>query len=257
MTLTRRTRTFAALAAASALALSACGGDDDSSGDDSSTSASSSESSATDEESDDGETETEETESEDTETEESETESETEESEEGDDAASGDAVTASKSQLTFELPDGWETVDPNELLKDTGNAPQSLKDQAEASGQSLDQLLKNLASTVDVMAMGETKSGFTENINVIPQPQTMTESTLKTSYEQQGGKVTGSEEIDTSVGSAPAVTYTMSGGSGLSVRGAAVAIPTDEGSAIITVSTLDDKATEEILDTITESVKKA
>lgn len=242
MTTSRRTRSFAALAAASALALTACGnGDDSSEGDSSSSSETSSSSEETGSEP------------------ESETESEGEESEtesEGDDAASGDAVTAQKSGLTFELPDGWETIDPSELSKNSDDAPQSIKDMAESSGTSVDQLLQNLASTVDVMALGESKQGFASNVNVIPNPQPLTEAQLKSSYEQQGGTVTGTEEVETSAGAAPQVDYTMDG-EGQTIHGTAIAVPTDDGASVITVSTLDEKETEEVISTIVESVKKA
>lgn len=235
MTRTHGTRTFAALAAASALALTACGGGEDSSDGDSSSSSTTSSSEG-------GESP-------------EESSSPSEESSE-EDQASGDAVTARKSGLSFELPDGWEVIDPSELSKNSANAPQSLKDMAKSSGTTVDQLLDNLAQTVDLMAMGETKQGFAENVNVIPNPQPLTEAQLKSSYEQQGGTVTESDEVETSLGAAPMVTYTMAG-DGQTVQGAAIAVPGDEGAAVITVSTTDEKKTEEVLTTIVESVKKA
>ena len=47
----------------------------------------------------------------------------------------------------------------------------------------------------------------------------MSESALKSSYEQQGGTVSGTDEVDTNLGKAATATYTMEG-QGQTVRAA-------------------------------------
>lgn len=240
MTSPRRTRSFAALATASVLALTACGsgeGSGSSSDDSPSTSTSSSPSSA-----------------------ESSAAESSEESESPDETQSAESpegtVTAKKSGVSFELPQGWETFDPNELLKDTSNAPKGLEDMAKAQGVTVDQLLQNLAQSIDLMAMGESKNGFTDNVNVIPSPQPVSASELKASYEQQGGTVTGTDEVKTSAGAAPSVTYTMSN-AGRTIHGQVIGVPTDSGAALITVSASDASTAKEAITTIADSVQKS
>lgn len=223
MPATARIRPFAALAAASVLGLTACGDGDDSS---SSTSTSSSSSSSA--------------------------ESSSKTSEES--ASSEGTVTAKKSGVSLELPPGWETVDPKELLKDSSNAPKGLQDMAKAQGVTVDQLLQTLAQSVDLMAMGESKDGFTDNVNVIPSPQPVPAAELKASYEQQGGTVTGTDTVETSAGAASSVTYTMSNGA-MTIHGTALAVPTDSGAALITVSTTDAQTARKTMATIADSIR--
>lgn len=236
----RRTRTIAALAAASALTLSACGGDsttEESSTTETSTSASSE---AT------GESSTE-----------SATESPSEtESAEGDDAAAQGSVTATKSGLTFDVPDGWETIDPSALAGKPQDAPESIKTMAEDAGMPVDQFLQNLSTSIDVLVMGEAEDGFAQNINVIANPAALDTAQLKANLEQQNATVTGTEEIETEAGTTPMATYTMPVGE-QTVHGAMIAAPSDSGAGVITVSTLDEGDTEEIAKTITDSVKKS
>ncbi|EKA61539.1 dipeptide ABC transporter periplasmic protein [Janibacter hoylei PVAS-1] len=242
MMTTRRTRSFAALAAASALALSACGGDSDTEGSSSSTS-SSAESSASSSEGSESPSES---------ASESPSESESAEGESGGEGS----VTASKSGVTFDVPDGWTTVDPSALAKDPDKAPQSIKTMAETAGQPVDQFLTQLSQSIDVLVMGEAEDGFSPNINVIPSPQALTESDLKASLAQQSATVSGTEEVDTDSGKATVATYTMSAGS-QTVHGQMIAVPSDSGAAVITVSTIDKDETAEVAKTITDSVTKA
>ncbi|MGO1165261.1 MAG: hypothetical protein ACTMHL_01460 [Janibacter sp.] len=186
-------------------------------------------------------------------------ESESETSEESQDEESAQSsegtVSATKSGVSFELPTGWQTFDPSELLKDTSNVPKGVEDMAKAQGVTVDELLQNLSQSIDLMAMGETSQGFTDNVNVIPSPQAISASQLKTSYTQQGGTVTGTDSVSTSAGSAPAVTYTMST-SGKKIHGEAIAVPAGSGAAIITVSASDPETAEEAITTIADSVTK-
>lgn len=240
MTITRRARTCAALAAASALALSACGGDDSSNGGSSSSTSTSSSDSASSSASEPSESAS----------------APSSETPEGSDAAAEGTVTAQKSGLSFEVPDGWETIDPSALAQNSDEAPKALKDMAKSSGMSLDEFLQGMSQSIDVMALGESKNGFAQNVNVIANPSALTAADLKASLKQQKATVSTTEEVDTPEGKATVATYTLKVGS-QTVEGQMAAVPSDSGAGVITVSTIDKDETAEIMDSILKSVKKS
>lgn len=231
MTTTRRTRALAALAAASALTLSACGGGGEDSGEETSTS------SATSEDSEGSEGSGEDT------------------PDEGNDEEAGGDVTAEKSGVTFDVPEGWTTVNPSALLEEEGGQiPAELEEMAKAQGTTGEQLLQNLAQSVDVMVIGETSEGFADNVNVVASPQMPAESDVEAQLEQTGATVSGTEEVETSVGTALATDYTLSMG-GKSVHGRMLAVPSDNGAAMITASTLSADESAKVATTIIESIE--
>lgn len=259
MNTTRRARSLAAIAAATTLALSACGGGDEDSSEETSSATTSSQSETT-QESPEEETETEEEASEETEEESTDTESEeSEESEnsaETDESSSDGSVTASKSGVSFDAPDGWTSVDPADILNNSGDAPKALEDMAKAQGTDADTLLQSLAQSVDVMIIGETRNNFADNINVVASPTAPTEADLKSQLEQIGATVKGTEKVDTPLGSSLDSTYTLPAG-GVTVQGRMLAIPTDQGAAIITISTSDAGTSAELAKAVLDSVEKA
>ena len=208
-------RALAALATAAVLALSACGGDSEQTGT-SSSSASSESSSA-----------------------ESSSPEDSASSESADDDAEGSddgTATARKSGVSFDVPDGWTAVDPAEVAS-SGEAPDALKEMAEAQGTTTDQLLEAMKN-MDLMLVGETTNDFADNVNVLASPAMPTEADLKSQLEQISAKVEGTETVETDLGEALDTTYSLSAG-GTTVQGRMLAVPTDSGAAMITVSTSD------------------
>lgn len=243
---TRRARYFAALAATT-LALSACGGnDDDNASDESPTTSSTSETQEETQEETETQTETE-----------MERESSETESSDGSDAASGEGtVTASKSGVTFDVPDGWESINPSEILNGSGEVPQGVKDMAEAQGMEPDSYLQQISQSVDVMVVGETKDNFADNVNVLKMPSMPSASQSKSELEQIGASVDGTEEVDTSLGAAQDTTYSLSAGT-VTVHGRSLAVPTDDGAVSITVSSSDAQEADKVATQILESIDKA
>lgn len=249
MQTTRRARSLAALAA-TALALSACGGGDDDSSDETSSDTATTQSETTDEATDDEETTDEATDDE-------ESDSTDDESEQTpDDASSDGSVTASKSGVSFDVPDGWTSVDPNELLDDSGDAPEELDDLAESQGVDTDTYLQNIAQSVDVMVIGETKNNFAENVNVISSPTQPSKESQTSELEQVGATVEGTDDVDTELGSGFDTTYTLSA-NGQDVHGRSLMIPTDSGAALITVSATSADSADEVATTILDSIDTA
>lgn len=233
-------RALAALATAAVLALSACGGDSEQTG--TSSSSASSESSS------------ESTSPEDSASSESAEASETESA--GDDAEGSDdgTATARKSGVSFDVPDGWTAVDPAEVAS-SGEAPEALEEMAKAQGTTTDQLLEAMKN-MDLMLVGETTNDFADNVNVLASPAMPTEADLKSQLEQISAKVEGTETVETDLGEALDTTYSLSAG-GTTVQGRMLAVPTDSGAAMITVSTSDAGTADEVATEILESVDKA
>lgn len=229
-------RALAALATAAVLALSACGGDSE--GTDTSSSSASSASSS----SESSSPETSET---------------SEASETSDDDAEGSddgTATAKKSGVSFDVPDGWTVVDPAEVAS-SGEAPDALKEMAEAQGTTTDQLLEAMKN-MDLMLVGETSNNFADNINVLASPAMPTEADLKSQLEQISAKVEGTETVETDLGEALDTTYSLSA-AGTTVQGRMLAVPTDSGAAMITVSASDAGTADEVATEILDSVDKA
>lgn len=230
-------RALAALATAAVLALSACGGDSEQT--DTSSSSASSESSSESTSPEDSES-----------AEASETESADDDAEGSDDGT----ATARKSGVSFDVPDGWTAVDPAEVAS-SGEAPEALEEMAKAQGTTTDQLLEAMKN-MDLMLVGETTNDFADNVNVLASPAMPTEADLKSQLEQISAKVEGTETVETDLGEALDTAYSLSAG-GTTVQGRMLAVPTDSGAAMITVSASDAGTADEVATEILESVDKA
>lgn len=230
-------RALAALATAAVLALSACGGDSEQT--DTSSSSASSESSSESTSPEDSES-----------AEASETESADDDAEGSDDGT----ATAKKSGVSFDVPDGWTAVDPAEVAS-SGEAPEALEEMAKAQGTTTDQLLEAMKN-MDLMLVGETTNDFADNVNVLASPAMPSEADLKSQLEQISARVEGTETVETDLGEALDTTYSLSAG-GTTVQGRMLAVPTDSGAAMITVSASDAGTADEVATEILESVDKA
>lgn len=233
-------RALAALATAAVLALSACGGDSEQTGTSSSSASSESSSEST---SPDDSASSESAEA-------SETESADDDAEGSDDGT----ATARKSGVSFDVPDGWTAVDPAEVAS-SGEAPEALEEMAKAQGTTTDQLLEAMKN-MDLMLVGETTNDFADNVNVLASPAMPTEADLKSQLEQISAKVEGTETVETDLGEALDTAYSLSAG-GTTVQGRMLAVPTDSGAAMITVSASDAGTADEVATEILESVDKA
>lgn len=233
---TSRAARCAATLAATTLALSACGGGDseDPPSDESSTSTSQSESSE--------------------QTSESSEETASGESSEETGSSDGGTVTATKSKVSFQVPDGWEGVNPSELLS-SGKTPESVKDMAEAQGMDPDTYLRQISQSMDLMVIGPTKNNFADNVNVIRQPAMPSTSNQEAQLEQIGATVSGTKEVDTPLGTAQDTTYSLDA-QGMTVHGRSLGVPTPDGAVAITVSSSDAAEADKVAQQILESIDK-
>lgn len=233
-------RTSAAVVLAAALTLSACGSDDDSSDDATTTSSAPAESDpSTDDATEDATGDPSESPSEDT----------------GDAAADSGTVSAPNAGISFDAPADWQVIDPNQAFGDDPDAiPQELKDAAEAQGASPEQLLQQLKGQTEVVVFGETEGGFASNLNVVGNPTVPTEGQLRSQLEGINATVDSTEEIDTPVGTGIRFSYGLPA-AGMTVRADAVVVPTDSGAAVITVSSLDESRSAQVMDDLIPTLK--
>lgn len=222
-----RTRTLVALGAAFVLPLAACGSDDSDTTDTSSSSTTTSSSAA-----------------------ESPSEASSEEA-----PAEGQATSA-KAGISFETPEGWTSMDPSELVTNPDEAPEAVKKAAEAQGTTVEALVQQFASQTDLLLLGETTDGFASNINVVAAPAMPTDADLKSQLEGIGGTVEGTEETETAIGTGSLTTYTLTNG-GTTIQGRMLAIPTDSGAALVTVSTADAGEADEVASLVADTVATA
>ncbi|WP_020143248.1 hypothetical protein [Terracoccus sp. 273MFTsu3.1] len=82
-------------------------------------------------------------------------------------------VTARRAGLSFEVPDGWQAVDPSAATRAGASVlPDSFRTLAEQSGMTADEFMRRIGTAMDVMVMGRPRRGFADNVSVIPTPGT-------------------------------------------------------------------------------------
>lgn len=215
MTTTHRSRVLAALAGAAVLALSACGGDG-TSDESSAATTSSAESSA-------------------------------------ESTPEAESATATQAGVAFDVPEGWTVVDPAKIADGSQQAPQALEDSAERQGTTAKELVAQVAESVDVMVIGGTEQGFGNNVNVVASPAMPTEADMTSQLEGIGAQVGQIDETGTELGAALDSSYTMGQGS-QQFHARMLAVPTDAGAAMITVSAGSQDTADEVAETIIDSV---
>ncbi len=222
-----RTRLVAALVAAPALALTACGSD--------------------------GDTETSSTT---TAAETSETSSST--SEPAEEATAGGSFVAKKSSISFVPPEGWAPFDVAAALADPAAAPDVVRNAAEANDDEVADFLKPYES-VDAMAFEAPAGGFAANLNVINNPGTPLPSAedAQASLEQNPA-ITVSEVKDqlTPIGDGRLAVYEITEGD-KKVAGEMLFVEGPKGLVVITLSTLEAGKTASAMQDLAGSLGEA
>lgn len=166
----------------------------------------------------------------------------------------GAKATSAESGVSFTVPKGWKVIKPSEI-KAGSQVPAAVKEMAKAQGTTPEKLAEDIKG-LDLLIIGETNGQFSDNVNVIAAPMMPTTAELKAELDGIGAKVGDTEKVKTSLGSALDTTYTLSA-NGLDINGRMIAIPTDAGSAVITVSTSDADEADQVTQTILDTIDKA
>jgi hypothetical protein len=173
------------------------------------------------------------------------------------DASDTDGKSVTVDGLTFEAPEGYREVDPDDVAggQDDNDV---LSDLADNMGVSTDQFLQ-LMRSVDLYLFDEdgAKNGFVDNINVLTQPGAVaTDDQIQASFDQLGAHVEEITHETTDAGDVAQVDYTLDV-QGATVAGRGMLVATDDGVVNITVSTSDPDTSDEIADRIIDTLAKA
>lgn len=117
----------------------------------------------------------------------------------------GRRVTAARAGLSFEVPAGWQALDPSAAMGAGAAAlPDAAKELAASSGLSVDEYLQRIGTAIEVMVMGRPVRGSADNISVIPTPlaQLPTADDLRSQLEAVEASVTRVDRTTTPIGTA-------------------------------------------------------
>ena len=158
------------------------------------------------------------------------------------------SISAPTTSISFAVPEDWVTLTQDDLQDDYvinifANALNTDPD----SG-------RERFSSVDLMSISpDGTNGFAENVTVSPTTGATslpTEEMMSQNIEQQGGAAGTYSTRQTSLGDAATLTYTLS-----AVQGIEIAVESSNGEwGLISVSTTDASRTQELADTILQTV---
>jgi hypothetical protein len=166
----------------------------------------------------------------------------------------GEVATA--AGLSFEIPEDWESVDPDDVADSTDGA-EGMDELADRLGLSAEEFQAQIEGVDLYVFSTETNDGFRDNINVTSPGGSLPDvDQLRDQLTAVGATVGEVVEFDTVAGTTLMADYTLSLPNG-TVAGTAVAVEVDSSTVVITVSTTDADLTEEVSDRILGSLDSA
>ena len=158
------------------------------------------------------------------------------------------SISAPTTSISFAVPEDWVTLTQDDLQDDY-----VINIFANALNTDPDSVRERFSS-VDLMSISpDGTNGFAENVTVSPTTGATslpTEEMMSQNIEQQGGAAGTYSTRQTSLGDAATLTYTLS-----AVKGIEIAVESSNGEwGLISVSTTDASRTQELADTILQTV---
>ena len=158
------------------------------------------------------------------------------------------SISAPTTSISFAVPEDWVTLTQDDLQDDY-----VINIFANALNTDPDSVRERFSS-VDLMSISpDGTNGFAENVTVSPTTGATslpTEEMMSQNIEQQGGAAGTYSTRQTSLGDAATLTYTLS-----AVQGIEIAVESSNGEwGLISVSTTDASRTQELADTILQTV---
>ena len=167
----------------------------------------------------------------------------------------GNVATA--AGVSFEIPEGWEAVDPSDLAAGAEGTSE-LADVADRLGLEPEALQQQMAG-VDLIVFSDDvdNPAFRDNVNVTsPGGSVPSEDELAAQFESFNATIGEVTSSDTGVGEAITLTYTFPIQS-LTVQGTAIVVEIDGEAVVITVSAAQASKAEEVSDDILDSLTEA
>jgi len=162
----------------------------------------------------------------------------------------GEGVEA--AGVAFDVPEGWEVVDAEDVAEGQDDNP-VMAELGDRMGMSAEQL-QAMVSQFDLFVFdgGGANRGFLDNINVIGQPgvEMPGESELKMQMLQVGADLGTIEQVDTGVGEATVVDYTLDVDQPVEVVGRSINAVTDDGLVTISISTSDEAVADDLAERV-------
>ena len=158
------------------------------------------------------------------------------------------SISAPTTSISFAVPEDWVTLTQDDLQDDY-----VINIFANALNTDPDSVRERFSS-VDLMSISpDGTNGFAENVTVSPTTGATslpTEEMMSQNIEQQGGAAGTYSTRQTSRGDADTLTYPLSAGQGIEIAG-----ESSNGEwGLISVSTTDASRTQELADTILQTV---
>ena len=158
------------------------------------------------------------------------------------------SISAPTTSISFAVPEDWVTLTQDDLQDDY-----VINIFANALNTDPDSVRERFSS-VDLMSISpDGTNGFAENVTVSPTTGATslpTEEMMSQNIEQQGGAAGTYSTRQTSLGDAATLTYTLS-----AVQGIEIAVESSNGEwGLISVSTTDASRTQELADTVLQTV---
>ena len=158
------------------------------------------------------------------------------------------SISAPTTSISFAVPEDWVTLTQDDLQDDY-----VINIFANALNTDPDSVRERFSS-VDLMSISpDGTNGFAENVTVSPTTGATslpTEEMMSQNIEQQGGAAGTYSTRQTSLGDSATLTYTLS-----AVQGIEIAVESSNGEwGLISVSTTDASRTQELADTILQTV---
>ena len=172
----------------------------------------------------------------------------------GDGSGDESENTVSALGISFEAPEGWDTLDPEKA-----DIPEAEADDlAEGLGLTPEQFQQTIRNVDLFLVDGDgPEDGFLANINVLGQTGALPgDGELESQFAAIGAEVIDLTHEDTPVGDAAVVEYSLSVGD-RTIEGVSYLLTRDGDVVTVTVSTADRGETDDISATILDTLAEA
>jgi hypothetical protein len=165
-------------------------------------------------------------------------------------------VEVTKFGISFQLPEGWITLDAKKALEGGGQNA-FLEEMADKLGTTQDQLVKSFSTIVQTLSVSDEGAvhGFLTNVNTVGQEAELNDDQIKLQLASIGAKPGPIDHATSEAGDVTRVPYDLAA-KAMTVRAVALAVHADAGTVVVTVSSSTSAEAGRIADQIQASLRK-